>query len=589
MTTTHIQTQHVEAYAAACAKRAGVQVEWGDPGTIPATNGKKLVLPRMTSRMTAEGLNRLRYHIKHETQHLTYTDFDFFKRQGNKGLLQFIANAVEDNRNEFLNDSEYLGDKAISNEYVSTLASKVRERLAGGGPLADDVKHVLPLVAWDLANRQWLSNAPIAADGLEELMDAKQLDQYKKLQKYNAALAHVRRFEDKTEAAKEVQRLSEELLRTIWEENPEEYKEPEKSEEGDEESGSDGDKKKQGKSKPKDGDGEKGDSKDKSSDGEDRLIHLKQLLASDGAHCESRTGIHSDVDESTGGYQIPTPNEYKIGRWPLSSEFRRAMELELRAGRYFNKERVDEFINSESKPLSAKLRHKLQIRAQSRYEGNKKHGSLHSGSLHKLVSAKGTKAADRVFRKKVVSDTLDTAVTLLVDCSGSMSGNKFETACSAAAALSQALRPLHINHNVLGFSNDRSGRDNPVVWVFSDWSEHLTQAELVNRFAVASSALYENTDGDGIAWAAANLYPRKEHRKILIVLSDGSPAGRRWAGSCAAYTRDVINKVQEQKVVEIYGIGICDRNVERYYKNHVVINTPNELANSVLTIIDKAV
>lgn len=587
MTITHIQTQHVEAYAAACAQRAGVSVKWGDPGTIPATNGKVLVIPKMTSKMTDEGLNRLRYHIKHEVQHLTYTDFDYFNSQGNKGLLQFIANAVEDNRNEYLNDSEYLGDKAISNAYMSHMSQRIKERLKSGGEMADDVKHVLPLVAWDMANRHWLPNAALAAHELEALMDADQLEKYKKLQEFDKKLAHVRSFENKREAAEAVQQLSEELLRTIWEQNPEDYKQPKEEKSSSGSSGDEGDKEGEGAgASEKEGDGKDGKPV---SDGKDRLIKVKKLLESDGAHCESRTGIHSDYDDSAGGYTIPTPGEYKVGRWPLTAEFKRSMGITSRVGRYFDAAGVSSFIDSESKPLSAKLRHKLQIRAQSRYEGNKKHGSVHSGSLHKLITAKGTRAAERVFRKKIVSDTLDTVVTLLVDCSGSMSGHKFETACSAAAALSQALRPLHITHNVLGFTNDHSGKDNPVVWVFSDWGEHLTQKELVDRFGVASAVLYENTDGDGIAWAAAHLYPRKEHRKLLIVLSDGSPAGRRWAGSCAAYTRDVINKIQEQKVVEIYGIGICDHNVERYYKNHVVIKTPNELANSVLTIIDKAV
>lgn len=585
MTITHLQSQHVETYAAACAQRAGVQVEWGEPGTIPKTNGTKLVIPKMTSKMNADSLNVLRYHIKHETQHLTYTDFEFYKEQGNKGLLQFIANAIEDNRCEYLNDTEYLGDKAISNQYLAHTADKVRQRLAKKDELAKDVQEVLPLLAWDMANRHWLPNAPMAASDIGDGMKKPQKDKLEKLRAFDERLQALRTITDKREAAKAVQALSEDVLRTVWEQDPEAYKQPAPAEgEG-----------RKGKGKGADGEGagadmREGEGKDGKpvTDDKDRLIHVKKLLETDGEHNVSRTGIHSDYDDSTGGYQIPTPAEYKVGRWPITSEFKSIMRGLKGEHSFFNKGAVTSFIDSESKPLSAKLRHKLQIRAQSRYEGNKKRGYLHSGSLHKIVTSKGTQQAERVFRKHVVSDTLDTVVTLLVDCSGSMGGHKFETACAAAAALSQALKPLHITHSVYGFTNT-PGNDDPVVWVFSDFGENVTQAELVDRFKVASTALMENTDGDGIAWSAARLYPRKEHRKILIVLSDGSPAGRRWAGSCAAYTRDVINRIQEDKVVEIYGIGICDRNVERYYKNNVYIENANELSNAVLTIIDKAV
>jgi cobalamin biosynthesis protein CobT len=169
-----------------------------------------------------------------------------------------------------------------------------------------------------------------------------------------------------------------------------------------------------------------------------------------------------------------------------------------------------------------------------------------------------------------------------------MSGSKFETACASAAALALALKPLHISYNVLGFTNDCERNEDPIVWVFNDWQENVAQSELVKRFGVASSALWNNSDGDAVAWAHNYLVPRKEKRKILIVLSDGSPAGRSWAGDISSYTKKVTTSIEDKKLVELYGIGIMDTNVKMYYKNNVVIQDTNALAPAILSIIDKA-
>jgi cobalamin biosynthesis protein CobT len=152
-----------------------------------------------------------------------------------------------------------------------------------------------------------------------------------------------------------------------------------------------------------------------------------------------------------------------------------------------------------------------------------------------------------------------------------------------------ALKPLHITYNVLGFTNDCDRNEEPIVWVFNDWHENVNQSELVNRFATASGALWNNSDGDAVAWAHNYVAQRKEKRKILIVLSDGSPAGRDWAGDISSYTKQVTTSIEEKSPVELYGIGIMDTNVKKYYKKNVVINDTSSLAPAILSILDKAI
>jgi cobalamin biosynthesis protein CobT len=248
--------------------------------------------------------------------------------------------------------------------------------------------------------------------------------------------------------------------------------------------------------------------------------------------------VTRDQQDKRGSYTIPKSDEYYVLRFPQLHHSLRGYGTGM-----LRKEGVSGYITSNAKPLANKLRMSLQTRSRDRYEYGQRRGKLHNGSLHRLMHEDKAK----VFRKRVVSDTLDTAVCLLVDCSGSMSGYKFDMACCGAGALAEALKPLNIPFTTLGFTNHADKKDAPMIWVFNDFGERVNSTELVNRFAIASGVLWENTDGDAIVYAHAQLAKRKEKRKVLIVLSDGMPAGRTWAGDAQSYTKDVISNAEKQE------------------------------------------
>jgi cobalamin biosynthesis protein CobT len=168
-----------------------------------------------------------------------------------------------------------------------------------------------------------------------------------------------------------------------------------------------------------------------------------------------------------------------------------------------------------------------------------------------------------------------------------MSGNKFEMACSGAGAMAEALKPLNIAFNVLGFTNVE-GNDEPMIWVFNDFGERVSTPELVSRFKTASGCLWENTDGDALAYAAYVLSLRREKRKVLLVLSDGSPAGRDSHGDITAYTARVVKDI-ESSGVDVYGIGILDDNVRHFYKKHEVVNNIDNLSSTILSVLDRSI
>jgi cobalamin biosynthesis protein CobT len=75
---------------------------------------------------------------------------------------------------------------------------------------------------------------------------------------------------------------------------------------------------------------------------------------------------------------------------------------------------------------------------------------------------------------------------------------------------------------------------------------------------------------------------------VFLVLSDGSPAGRDHAGDVTGYTLRTVEHA-EKMGVDVYGIGICDSNVTRFYKKNVVVNDLNQLAPTILSIIDRSI
>ena len=564
----YLDVQQFETYVSACSKNSGVTVHWDEPESTPRTNGKQMWLPAITSSTSAEWLARMRYFVKHETSHVVYSDFVYLNKVKPGGLLALINNLLEDHRIDYLNDGVYKGDNVISNAFWCLYANDISARVAAKDKeLRTEQLLTLPLFIWDASLRDWIDSASEAKLQMMKHVDSDGQARLDKLRKYVSEMLEIRETGD----AAQVMSISERILKDLYDQDPEDYKDmPEDDSKGEATAGKSG------------GDGEDGSV---INDDVDRLITVSKLMKSIGhEHKPSRTGIHLLPQKiGKGSYKIPRPEEYVI--CGFSGKLPRVVSDVLSSG-YLHTTEISNYITSNARPMANKLRIKLQTRSKDRYEYGKKKGKLHNGSLHRLVSGVDT-AAERVFRQRVVSDTTDTALCLLVDCSGSMSGTKFDMACAGAGAVSEALKPLNIAHSIYGFTNTVTEED-PIIWLFSEFGERVTQPELLKRFEKASGGLWQNSDGDAIAYATARLAQRKEHRKVLLVLSDGSPAGREHAGDVEAYTLQTVQQA-EKMGIDVYGIGINDTNVTRFYKKNIVVKDLRDLSPTILTIIDRSI
>ena len=174
----------------------------------------------------------------------------------------------------------------------------------------------------------------------------------------------------------------------------------------------------------------------------------------------------------------------------------------------------------------------------------------------------------RIFRKKVETGAVNTAVVVLLDLSGSMC-SKYTVANAAAFALHTTLYGLR---GVAVCSLEFSGKDKkPDVSMLTGFG-NKPLSENFNHHP------FDGTPTETAIWAGrALLLQRPEPRKIMLILTDGGPD--RGSETIAATQRTM------KDGIEIAAIGIMDSSVRNYWNNHRVISTIEELPAAMFGVM----
>jgi len=236
--------------------------------------------------------------------------------------------------------------------------------------------------------------------------------------------------------------------------------------------------------------------------------------------------------------------------------------------------------------LGTHVRKLLQTMSQIRTVHGLKRGKMSSKSIYRATMRKSGEYQKKIFKQKTDAISLDVAVQLVVDGSGSMrSAGKYEAASASAVIMSKVLTDLRIKHEVIVFTEvQRAGEAVLRHGIIKSFDKGSRPEQLMSNFSCfKANGLEQNLDGESILWSAMRLLKEVSARKIMIVFSDGQPAAHR--RGAAAITRDVIAELQLRRDMEIYGIGIMSQAVDRYYRDHTVINDTAELEKGLLTVI----
>lgn len=247
-------------------------------------------------------------------------------------------------------------------------------------------------------------------------------------------------------------------------------------------------------------------------------------------------------------------------------------------------------------PLQKDLERAVAARSLATWEAGRRSGRLHAANLSRLAVGDS-----RVFRRRHETTSKDVAVSLVIDASGSMSGSKIHLATQSAYALSQVLERIGISHEVVAFTTGQPvasyetleaeqkkiGRrftriEGLYMPILKGFNERL-KTEVKERFGWLpnSRILRNNIDGECVEIAARRLMGRREAGKVMIVLSDGAPAGQGDMHALQTHLKKVIKNV-EKAGVKTVGIGIESSEVTKFYPKNIVINNVSELPDRVI-------
>ena len=198
-----------------------------------------------------------------------------------------------------------------------------------------------------------------------------------------------------------------------------------------------------------------------------------------------------------------------------------------------------------------------------------------------------------IFRKKLIQSKIDTAMMMVVDLSGSMSGPRVKLALQLAMAFSEACELLDIPNEVVGFTTGyatgAAGSGIDLRGTFSRWEplKHVIIKPFDKRFAqckhsfvrAAEVGLSQNVDGEAVMWAARRLAVRREQDLRMIVLSDGFPAACECNQSEIRRHLKFAVKKAEKAGIQTVGIGIQSSAVSQYYDDNTVFHSLDDLVS----------
>lgn len=261
--------------------------------------------------------------------------------------------------------------------------------------------------------------------------------------------------------------------------------------------------------------------------------------------------------------------------------------------------------------MSKALERLMMARNRSMFVPGFRSGRLHSANLYKLSTGD-----TRVFRRKEEVRTKNTAVLLLVDCSGSMNyRDRIVKASDAAYALCTSLDRVGVKTQVVGFTTQsdmrtvheadkqiddlrdkkpdfKGGFDRVealLMPIYKTFDERLTPDCEQRIASLPFLEMRNNADGECVEIAANMLRARQEERKILVVLSDGAPAmmniyaGGRYGRDRAEQHLTRVVKDTEASGIETLGIGIETDEVRQFYPKCIVLDNVAELPTKIVS------
>lgn len=237
--------------------------------------------------------------------------------------------------------------------------------------------------------------------------------------------------------------------------------------------------------------------------------------------------------------------------------------------------------------LENDLREIFVARRASRWKSGFKTGKRIDIKTRIQEKAKGISVVEsKAWQKRELPSEKDYAISILVDLSGSMSGQKIRETFKALIVLSEVLNRLSIKTEILGF-NDR-------LYEYQTFGEDLSREIRENM----GGALREvdnhnggradyNDDGWALQETSKRLARQKATEKFIMVLSDGVPEESPHHRGSEFDLNRVVSRIMQESDQKLIGLGIGGGtgHVEKYYPNSLANINVKEMAEKLADTI----
>src|SRR5262245_19234949 len=243
--------------------------------------------------------------------------------------------------------------------------------------------------------------------------------------------------------------------------------------------------------------------------------------------------------------------------------------------------RIADQVNQLVASIEDLLRPRRRLRELSGYP------SGHRLDLRRVMSFEADpRTWHELWMRKSIPRRHNTAIGLLVDLSGSMRGPKTEAAIAGTILLAETLHRLQVPFAITGF------QDNLIP--FCDFFDGLTARvrdalgemphEVEGCRKSGNNNPSYNDDGPCLKEAADHLLKCPADDRMLIVVSDGLPEGRR---STEKDLREAVASLSVDPTLKLIGVGLGPDtgHVKEYYP-HSVANVPvNRFAAEIAELL----
>jgi hypothetical protein len=590
----------VTRYVRASAGRAKLNVQFENVNQ-PRHDGDTIYLPRITAKTTEQDLLQLMASTDHEVAHDRFSSFTFLRSCGVEPntIGMFVFNIIEDFRVNHIEGLEYKGFQENWDVCCLPLLQNMYNKAQKEEKDNKLYQLITNITMWGYGLEQdlFLQNALLAQSFTFDPEFKDVLDTF--VSRYFSVCSIL----DKELGSKAAFELSKDILKALGKECPKKMPAPSKeSRSSSAKTGTEATKNKDTATACSPEDGKLSADPGKESDEDYKVIKIKvseedlkglslspitdKAMGKVGSSFDSiglfKGGSSWEMTDYSKFVIIDYPNNTTINGFKPSSSF---------APSFINgyKRRVADLEKQEN--IAQQIRKLIQIRAKVQTQFATKKGKLDQSRIARICF-KAPGFSDRVFKNKIENKTLDAAVTVLMDLSGSMGGEKLECATAASVLMNEVCTTLGIPLEILGFT-DGAGKDisvAPWMYIYKGFSDlKVSSDDLLSYVGNSSSHMLGNPDGENILWAYDRLLKRKEKKRIYIVMSDGSPAASRSSYGLADFTLKVIREIEQAGKVHIMGLGLCTESVQTYYKHNKVVNNARDIAPQLLSLFEREI